>query len=264
MSLDDRTKGIPGGTRPFHLSAIADRGWNVLREDLPLPLLVLKQSALDHNSKTFMAFVKERGMSLAPHGKTTMAPQLFQQQLEDGAWGITAATVNPIHVYRRFGVHRILMANQLVGRQNIRYIAEQVNQDPAFDFYCLVDSASLVEYMRREPRPALEIWSYVQSLPEPGLAILTMGKRDAPYDAGLPTPEKIYRPGEGWRQPAGCSLTALNDQHAYLQLAEETNLRVGDMIACGISHPCTAFDKWQFIPVVDDDYNVIDGIRTFF
>jgi D-serine deaminase-like pyridoxal phosphate-dependent protein len=38
---------------------------------------------------------------------------------------------------------------------------------------------------------------------------------------------------------------------------------VGDIVACGISHPCTAFDKWQLIPVVEDEH-VVDLIRTFF
>jgi D-serine dehydratase len=113
-------------------------------------------------------------------------------------------------------------------------------------------------------RPALELWAYVQSCPEPGLALLTMGKRDAPYDAGLPTPVLRWRPGTGWLDCADAIIFALNDQHAYVRLGAGSDWEVGDMIGCGISHPCTAFDKWRFLPVVNDAYDVIDGVLTFF
>lgn len=113
--ITHRYKGIPGGTTPFTLRDIALHGWNVLRQDLPLPLALLKQSA--HNSRWMRAFAKATGISFAPHGKTTMSPQLFQQQLNDGAWGITAATVSQMQIYRDFGCQRILMANQLIGKQ---------------------------------------------------------------------------------------------------------------------------------------------------
>ena len=36
------------------------------------------------------------------------------------------------------------------------------------------------------------------------------------------------------------------------------------MVGFGIAHPCLTFDKWQLLPIVDDDYRVIDAIRTFF
>jgi D-serine deaminase-like pyridoxal phosphate-dependent protein len=39
---------------------------------------------------------------------------------------------------------------------------------------------------------------------------------------------------------------------------------VGSRLEFGISHPCTVFDKWQLIPVLDDDGRVVDLIRTFF
>jgi D-serine deaminase-like pyridoxal phosphate-dependent protein len=54
------------------------------------------------------------------------------------------------------------------------------------------------------------------------------------------------------------------DQHAFLKFNPEANLKVGDLVGCGISHPCTAFDKWRLIPVVDDSYLVIDAILTYF
>ncbi len=400
--LDDRIKGIPGGVPPFRLGNIAKQRWNVLRQDLPLPLAVLRRSALEHNRRAFREYITTRGLSFAPHGKTTLAPQLFQQQLDDGAWAITAATVSHVQVYRKFGVSRVLFANQLVGRQNVRYVLDELKRDPQFEFYCLVDSIDLVrqladavraaqlnrplrvlleggmeggrtgcrtlaqaeavlaaidkthgaltlagvegfegiaggpspeattkveqylsflrellllcqsndpeflltaggscyfdrvaEVFREMPgrivvrsgcylthdsgmlesfqrqrrdtllQPALEVWSYVQSLPEPDLALLTMGRRDCSFDAGLPVPQKLYRPGQGWLPVGDAQVTALNDHHAYLRCAG-LELRIGDMLASGISHPCTTFDKWKFLPVVDDDYTVVDGVLTFF
>ena len=106
----------------------------------------------------------------------------------------------------------------------------------------------------------------MQSLPEPGLAILTMGKRDVFHDLHLPFPRVVFRPGldrSPRRLPDGCIVTALNDQHAFMA-TRYSDLAFGDMIGCTISHPCTTFDKWRFMPIVDDDYRVIDAITTFF
>jgi D-serine deaminase-like pyridoxal phosphate-dependent protein len=99
-------------------------------------------------------------------------------------------------------------------------------------------------------RPALEVWAQVLSTPEPGLAIVGMGKRDVPHDLGLPVP--LDHDGE---------VTALNDHHAYLRT---TGLRPGDVVRFGISHPCTAFDRWRVIPVVDDGHRVVDHLQTYF
>jgi D-serine dehydratase len=49
-----------------------------------------------------------------------------------------------------------------------------------------------------------------------------------------------------------------------LDLSGEEHLQVGDLVCCGISHPCLAFDKWRAIPVVNDDYEVVDLYHTFF
>lgn len=415
--LDGRTKGIPGTTTPFALADIADKNWNVLAEDMPLPLMVLKRSNLDHNSKIFAEYLGENDLSLAPHGKTTMSPQLFDEQLQHGAWGVTAATVNQVQVMRHYGVTRIVLANQLVGKANVLSVVADMNADPNFEFFCFVDSiaqlkniqshlipmaqgrpigvlveigaiggrtglrkkehalaligeiarhpshfkfcgigafegaipgldksatpvtafsdlildiaqnipksayAGLEEFIltgggssyfdiiaerfntlkmdipvrvllrsgcyvtndhgayrtaqeeaRHDPnrpwnaqfRPALEVWSYVQSLPEPGLGFLTMGKRDVPFDAGLPVPFKRYRPGTGFLDIGDCEIFNTNDQHAYVRFFPNSDWQVGDMICSGISHPCTAFDKWRFIPVVNDDYDVTDGVLTYF
>jgi D-serine dehydratase len=119
-------------------------------------------------------------------------------------------------------------------------------------------------------RPALEVWSVVQSRPEPDLAILTMGKRDASYDETLPIPLYTHSPGPGMPAalPEGCTIFKMNDQHAYLRLPAGHPicelLAVGDLVGCGISHPCTTFDKWPLLLAVDDDYAVRHAVNTFF
>jgi D-serine deaminase-like pyridoxal phosphate-dependent protein len=113
-------------------------------------------------------------------------------------------------------------------------------------------------------RPALEIWGAVLSRPEPELAIVGLGKRDVPFDIELPIPALASRGGELRDVRETLTVTALNDQHAYVRLAPGAELAVGDLVGCGISHPCLAFDKWPLIPLVDDDYTVVGGIRTFF
>ncbi len=424
LSLDGLTKGIPNGTAPFPLTDIGSRNWNLLREDLPLPLAVLKQSALDHNSRWMQRYLDLSGVRIAPHGKTSMSPQLFRRQLDDGAWAMTVATVQQIEVALRHGIKRIVLANQLVGRQAIRYVLDRLRADPDFDFYCLVDSVAGVEMLhaaaraealdrplqvlleggiaggrtgardldtamataravaaaapylalrgvegfeglimagpeetqadavggfldflveiaracdrealyadgpvilsaggsafydlvigrfnaadlsretlvltrsgcylthdsamyrnffaalkQRAPeaaalgeglRAALEVWAYVQSRPEPGKAILTMGRRDTSDDSGQPVPLLWYRPGQHDRPvaaPGGAQVVGMNDQHAHMTVPADAPFRVGDMVGFGISHPCTTFDKWDLIAVVDDDYNVVSAIKTFF
>lgn len=422
--IDDRTKGIPGGTPPFCLGDIAGKKWNVLRRDLPLPLAILKESALAHNRLWMREFLALSGASLAPHGKTTMAPRLFQQQLADGAWGITLATMQQVQVARRFDVPRILLANELVDEHAIDWVISELASDPTFEFLCLVDSVAGVELLAERakivgtrrplevlveggllggrtgcrtveealqvaravkrsepnlalrgvegfegiiaeatpaesaarvksflsmlaeiarrceqerllapgnlilsaggseyfdlvteilphsgidrevdvivrsgcylthdsdlfvglhrrlvertpvvkqfgapPRGALELWTYVLSRPEPTRAVLTLGKRDASHDARLPLPVLWYRPGlhaTPQPLPPGHVTWKLHDQHALLDIPADSPLRVGDMVACGISHPCTTFDKWRLLMLVDDDYNITGGVHTFF
>ena len=116
-------------------------------------------------------------------------------------------------------------------------------------------------------RPALELWAVVQSTPEPGLAVLTMGKRDVSHDLDLPIAQQWYRPGvhAGPQElGAGFRVSGLYDQHACLRMPAGSPLRVGDLVSFGVSHPCTTFDKWRLLYVVDDDYTVTEAIRTFF
>ena len=116
-------------------------------------------------------------------------------------------------------------------------------------------------------RPALELWAQVLSRPEPGLALLGAGRRDAGFDQGLPVPLRVVRQG-GPVEVSGAGLggevTELNDQHAYLRLDAGTALGPGDLVCLGISHPCTTLDKWRVIPVVSDDGHVIDTVHAFF
>ncbi|WP_341860862.1 amino acid deaminase [Gymnodinialimonas sp. 57CJ19] len=416
--LDGRTKGVPGTAPPFRLGDIAAKGWNVMEEDMPLPLLLLKRSNLDYNAEVFGDYLTAHNLSLAPHGKTTMAPQIFDEQLHNGAWGITAATVQQALVMHHYGVKRILLGNQLIGKSAVASVSAMLHRDEELEFYCFVDSPAqlalierhlqaappsrpirvllevgipggrtgvrtrdqasalaeaisqadpalirfagvaafegvvpgiadsadpVAEYAqsvvdiastlpgkllggldefiltgggsahfdmiarafatlslpvpvrivlrsgcyvtndsgayfaaqeaaRKDPardwtstlKPALEVWAYVQSRPEPGLALLTMGKRDAPYDAGLPVPFARFVPGKGTAPLGETQIFAMNDQHAFVRLPKDSDWQVGDMIGSGISHPCTAFDKWRFIPVVSDDYDVTGGILTEF
>ena len=420
--LDGRTKGLPAGTGPLTRDDIARAKWNVLAEDLPLPVAVLKDSSLRHNSAWMRSFRKMTGVEIAPHGKTTMSPELYARQLDDGAWGITVATVQQLRVCREHGIQRVLLANQLIGKQAIAYVLDELARDPQFEFCCLVDSVAGVEMLERarparplhlllecgamgartgcrtldealavarrigrarpdlrligiegfegaihattpdetearitefvafigqvaercaaenlidaDPiilsaggsayfdivtrlprsfngraakviirsgcylthdsdsyakaarrmgermpeiamlgdglRDAIEVWSYVQSLPEPGLAILTMGKRDVSYDQHLPFPRWLFRSGatDPDAKPRALTgdftITALNDQHAFMKIPTDARLQAGDMIGCTIAHPCTTFDKWRFMPIVDDAYDVIDAITTYF
>lgn len=423
MPLEAGIKGLPHDATGLLLSDVAGRNWNLLQGQIPLPSLVIKQRALEHNAGWMRDFLEKEGILFAPHGKTTMSPQLFDLQLRYGAWGITVATVQQLKVCRRFGVQRILMANQLVSAGDIEYVAGEMRRDETFEFYCLVDSSEGAERLQRvleqagqtrplqvlvevgvpggrtgcrttneairvaekiaglshlslygvecyegiistgdgkederriralleravsvyqscrsrrlftdqryvilsaggsawfdvvastfgrisdeavkvivrsgcylphdslfynrhfhklqarcgteadlpgSLKPAMEVWTCVQSVPEPGLAVLSVGKRDVSHDLELPVVEKWYRPGIS-EQPeplAGeTAITALHDQHACLRFSGETDLAVGDMLALGISHPCTTFDKWRLLWLVDDDYNVTGGIRTFF
>jgi D-serine deaminase-like pyridoxal phosphate-dependent protein len=109
---------------------------------------------------------------------------------------------------------------------------------------------------------ALELWAQVISTPEPGLAIVGMGKRDAPFDEGLPVVHELRRDGSS-SAPPGLSVTKMNDHHTYVA-AGSSPLVPGDLIRFGISHPCTAFDKWRDIPVVDDEHRVVDVLHTYF
>lgn len=412
--LSPTGKGLGDVSSQPSITATAQLGWNLLQEDVSLPVAVLSSSRVQHNLNWMKSFISTYGLKLAPHGKTTMSPALFHEQLAHGAWGITLATAPQVQAAYHFGVRRVIMANQLVGRANMAIISRLL-QNPEFDFFVIVDSPvnveqlgqffaragqrlnlllelgveggrtgvrdeqtrnavldaiarypeslvlagvevyegvlkdepSIREFLRRAVRelmtleahslltaeriiltgagsawfdlvaeewtgldmgrpldiilrpgcylthdvgiykaaearihasnpvarsmqtsllPALQLWAYVLSIPESGLAILGLGKRDAAFDAGLPIPAKHYRPGSEApvTAPADWQLTAMMDQHAFMKVAADADLQVGDMLALDISHPCLTFDKWRQLLVVDDNYTVIDAVETFF
>ncbi len=139
-------KGLGALSGALEPGQVRQLDWNLLREDLSLPAAVLYQDRLLHNLKWMQDFIAAYGVRLAPHGKTTMAPRLFEMQLQGGAWGITLATAHQTLAAYAHGMRRVLMANELVGKENMAIIA-QLLQDPEFEFYCLVDSAALVDHL---------------------------------------------------------------------------------------------------------------------
>jgi D-serine deaminase-like pyridoxal phosphate-dependent protein len=118
---------------------------------------------------------------------------------------------------------------------------------------------------RRFFRPAIEAWGAVLSTPESGLAILGLGRRDVSFDHGFPRPLRVRRrDGSEASIEDRVAITALNDQHAFCRVDRDVRLGIGDVVRCGISHPCTALEKWRVIPILDDKDRVVDAFATFF
>ena len=149
VTLDDCTKGIPAGTPPFPIDEIGHKEWNVLAEDMTLPLAILKHRDIQHNSTWMQTFLGAGDAQIAPHGKTTMSPDLFDIQMKDGAWGITLSTAHQVQVARKFGFRRIFLANQLIGKAAIAGIMNEIKSDPTFEFYCIADSLANVSALVR-------------------------------------------------------------------------------------------------------------------
>jgi D-serine deaminase-like pyridoxal phosphate-dependent protein len=359
--------------------------------------MLLSEPALQANVDAMAAYCREHGALLAPHGKTTMAPQVFARQIEAGCWAMTAATPAQLRVYRRFGVQRVLYANQLLEPAALRWLAGELDRDPAFELICLVDSLEAVRALRglrvgalvemghadgrtgcrtleravqvaqaavaagvellgvecfegtirretleatlaeidellahceaalgelrglidgeaivsaggsayfdrvlaafagrddvvcvlrsgcyvtqdggfyeehsplagrapgaRRLRNALEIWGRVQSRPQPDFAVVSFGKRDVPFDLGLPIPRRVRR-GETVREFAA-EVVALSDQHAHVRLDPAAELAVGDLLGAEISHPCGAFERWKLLFLVNAERRVTGGVLTF-
>ena len=411
FALDSTVKGVKPGAR-LRLEQIGAQGWSL--PEMPLPLAVLRTDVLRRNARWMADFASRNGLSLCPHGKTTMSPQLWDLQLSEGAWGITVATAHQLQVARRFGVKRVIWANQPVGTIAVDASFAAI-ADETFDLYVLADSVAVVEglaagaaraglsrklnillevgamggrtgarstetalavaraiaaapglslagveafegllaetaqvdaflgtltataracaaeklfgneeilltaggsaffdrigprlaeagdlgkpirrvlrsgcyithdslgyeesyrRMRKESQglqwpegdlqAAMEVWAHVQSIPEPGRAIITCGKRDIGFDTGWPVPLRRLRDGSSIPFGAFHKVTGMNDQHGYLIGPADDLLRVGDVVVLGVAHPCTTFDKWQVIPLVDEDFRITGAIRTFF
>ena len=120
--------------------------YRLVDEDISLPVAIIKQSALTNNLNWMQSFADHHQVKLSPHGKTSMTPDFFRQQLENGAWGITVATPAQAEIAAMAGAKRIIMANQLVGKTNIA-IVEQLIREFDVDFYCCVDSPVNVQQL---------------------------------------------------------------------------------------------------------------------
>src|ERR1700704_1679078 len=139
-TLDAGTKGYPLSSPALKISDIGAQRWSLLAGDLPLPLALIRASALAHNQAWMRDFTAATGVLLAPHGKTTMAPQIFAQQLAAGAWGITVASVQQLGICARFGVRRVIMANQLLGSAEVGAVIRLQESHPDLEFHFLIDS----------------------------------------------------------------------------------------------------------------------------
>ncbi|WP_440553976.1 amino acid deaminase [Streptomyces sp. SCPE 10] len=411
--VDHRFKGLPPDAHGRTVRELAAERRNLFTAEggFTTPLLVLSAERLAHNLALMESYTARHGLAFAPHGKTSMAPQLFHRQIEHGAWGITLAVPHQVRVAREFGIQRVFLANELVDAPALRWIAAELAADPAFRFVCYVDSVRGVElmdaalrgtarpvdvvvelgagegartgvrsaadaravaeavgrtdtlrlvgvagyeaqvpdadparvrawlrhlvalaaefdkdgrfagageivvsaggsewfdavaevfaevpalslpvlkllrsgayvshddvhYRRLTPfnrvpeegalEPAFRLWAQVVSRPSATEAFVNAGKRDAAYDLDLPVAQ-VVRGDDGTERPAaGIEVTALSDQHLWLRTGSGADLRVGDWVGFGLSHPCTVFDKWQLIPVAEADGTVVDYIRTCF
>ena len=150
--LDGRTKGFPQRSPPLPLGEVGRQGWRLCAGDLDTPVALLKASALEGNAAWMREFLRRAQVSLCPHGKTSMAPQIFERQLADGAWGVTVATPQQLRVAHACGVRRVLLANELASEGAIDWVQRALDEDPAFDFTCLVDSREGVRHLEASAR----------------------------------------------------------------------------------------------------------------
>lgn len=123
-----------------HKSAVISTPANLLAEDVCLPAALLKKTALENNIAWMQRYADARGVSLAPHGKTTMTPWIFQAQQLAGAWGIGVGSAWQASAAMASGVKRVLMVNQLVGKANMQVVSQLKAHYRAADFICCVDS----------------------------------------------------------------------------------------------------------------------------
>ncbi|WP_228181644.1 alanine racemase [Streptomyces anulatus] len=412
--VDHRFKALPPDAEGLTVGALAAERRNLFTGGFTTPVLALSAESVAHNLDLLETYAERHGLAFAPHGKTSMSPQLFVDQLKRGAWGITAAVPHQARVYRAYGIGRIFLANELVDAVALRWLAGEMTADPEFRFVCYVDSVRGVELMdaalgaagatrpvdvvvelgagegartgarteadcaavadavaaasslrlvgvagyegevpdadpervrawlrrlvglaadfdaagrfsgaeeivvsaggsawfdavadvfaeipglglpvlkllrsgayvshddghykhltpfNRVPEegalePAFRLWAQVVSRPSGEQAFLNAGKRDAAYDLDLPEAQVVRSGRDGSVRPAtGVTVTGLSDQHTWVRTEAGTELEVGDWVGMGLSHPCTSFDKWQLIPLVEADGTVTDYIRTFF
>ncbi|BCL22698.1 amino acid deaminase [Streptomyces tuirus] len=145
--VDHRFKGLPPDADGLTVAELAGQRRNLFTGGFATPVLALSAERLEHNLKLMETYAARHGLAFAPHGKTSMAPQLFQRQIEHGAWGITLAVPHQVRVARAFGTRRVFLANELVDAAALRWIAAELDADPDFELICYVDSVRGVELM---------------------------------------------------------------------------------------------------------------------
>lgn len=145
--VDHRFKGLPPDAYGLTLAELAGQRRNLFTGGFTTPVLALSAERLEHNLKLMETYSARHGLAFAPHGKTSMAPQLFHRQIEHGAWGITLAVPHQVRVARAFGVQRVFLANELVDAAALRWISAELDADPGFRFVCYADSVRGVELM---------------------------------------------------------------------------------------------------------------------
>jgi D-serine deaminase-like pyridoxal phosphate-dependent protein len=145
--VDHRFKGLPPDAQGLTLAELAAERRNLFTGGFTTPVLALSAERLDHNVRLMETYAARHGLAFAPHGKTSMAPQLFHRQIEHGAWGITLAVPHQVRVAREFGIQRVFLANELVDPAALRGLAAELAADEEFRFICYVDSVRGVELM---------------------------------------------------------------------------------------------------------------------
>ncbi|MFG2377027.1 amino acid deaminase [Streptomyces sp. NPDC048504] len=145
--VDHRFKGLPPDADGVTVAELAAQRRNLFTGGFPTPVLALSAERLDHNLRLMETYATRHGLAFAPHGKTSMAPQLFHRQLAHGAWGITLAVPHQVRVAREFGIDRIFLANELVDPAALKWISSQLDADDGFRLICYVDSVRGVELM---------------------------------------------------------------------------------------------------------------------
>ncbi|WP_327369548.1 alanine racemase [Streptomyces sp. NBC_01217] len=152
--VDHRFKALPPDAEGLTVGALAAERRNLYTGGFTTPVLALSAESVEHNLALLETYAERHGLAFAPHGKTSMSPQLFARQLEHGAWGITAAVPHQARVYRAYGIRRIFLANELVDAVALRWLAGELDADPEFRFICYVDSVRGVELMDEALRAA--------------------------------------------------------------------------------------------------------------
>ncbi|MDQ1016637.1 amino acid deaminase [Streptomyces afghaniensis] len=145
--VDHRFKGLPPDADGLTVGELAAQRRNLFTGGFATPVLALSAERLEHNLRLMETYADRHGLAFAPHGKTSMAPQLFQRQIEHGAWGITLAVPHQVRVARAFGTRRVFLANELVDAAALRWVCAELDADPEFRFVCYVDSVRGVELM---------------------------------------------------------------------------------------------------------------------